>query len=33
MDPDLIDLVWEIHSELGSREPIHIISGYRPAHQ
>jgi uncharacterized protein YcbK (DUF882 family) len=29
MDPDLIDLVWEIHSELGSREPIHIISGYR----
>jgi uncharacterized protein YcbK (DUF882 family) len=29
MDPDLIDLVWEIHSELGSAEPIHIISGYR----
>jgi uncharacterized protein YcbK (DUF882 family) len=29
MDPDLIDLVWEIHNELGSREPIHIISGYR----
>ena len=29
MDPDLIDLAWEIHNELGSREPIHIISGYR----
>ena len=29
MDPDLIDLVWEMHNELGSREPIHIISGYR----
>jgi uncharacterized protein YcbK (DUF882 family) len=29
MDPDLIDLVWEIHAELGSAEPIHIVSGYR----
>jgi uncharacterized protein YcbK (DUF882 family) len=29
MDPDLIDLVWEVHNELGSAEPIHIISGYR----
>jgi uncharacterized protein YcbK (DUF882 family) len=29
MDPDLIDLAWEIHNELGSAEPIHIISGYR----
>ncbi len=29
MDPKLIDLAWEIHKELGSREPIHIISGYR----
>lgn len=29
MDPDLIDLAWEIHNELGSVEPIHIISGYR----
>jgi uncharacterized protein YcbK (DUF882 family) len=29
MDPDLIDLLWEIHAELGSREPIHIISGFR----
>ena len=29
MDPELIDLLWEIHSELGSAEPIHIISGFR----
>jgi uncharacterized protein YcbK (DUF882 family) len=29
MDPDLVDLMWEIHNELGSAEPIHIISGYR----
>jgi uncharacterized protein YcbK (DUF882 family) len=29
MDPDLVDLLWEIHTELGSTEPIHIISGYR----
>ncbi len=29
MDPELIDLLWEVHTELGSHEPIHIISGYR----
>ena len=29
MDPALIDLVWEIHAELGSRAPVHVISGYR----
>ncbi len=29
MDPELIDLLWEVHTELGSREPIHIISAYR----
>ena len=29
MDPHLIDLIWEIHNELGSAEPVHIISGYR----
>lgn len=29
MDPELIDLLWEVHNELGSRQPIHIISGYR----
>ena len=29
MDPELIDLIWEVHNELGSREPVHIISGFR----
>jgi len=29
MDPALIDLVWEIHTELGSQMPVHVISGYR----
>jgi uncharacterized protein YcbK (DUF882 family) len=29
MDPELIDLLWEMHNELGSKEPIHVISGYR----
>jgi uncharacterized protein YcbK (DUF882 family) len=29
MDPALVDLLWEIHNELGSKEPIHIISGFR----
>lgn len=29
MDPRLIDLAWEIHTELGSRLPINVISGYR----
>ena len=29
MDPALIDLLWEVHTELGSHEPIHIISGFR----
>jgi uncharacterized protein YcbK (DUF882 family) len=29
MDPKAIDLLWEMHTELGSKEPIHIICGYR----
>jgi uncharacterized protein YcbK (DUF882 family) len=29
MDPELFDLIWEIHRELGSKKPVHIISGYR----
>ncbi|MEL7047868.1 MAG: DUF882 domain-containing protein [Pseudomonadota bacterium] len=29
MDPALIDILWEMHTELGSRQPIHVISGYR----
>jgi len=31
MDPGVIDLAWEMHAELGSKEPIHIICGYRSA--
>lgn len=29
IDPNTIDLLWEMHTELGSREPIHVICGYR----
>lgn len=29
MDPELLDLIWKIHRDLGSTEPIHLISGYR----
>ena len=29
MDPKTIDLMWELHADLGSKKPIHIISGYR----
>lgn len=29
MDPSVIDLVWTLHEELGSKEPVHLISGYR----
>lgn len=29
MDPRLFDLLWEMHRELGSQKPIHVISGYR----
>jgi uncharacterized protein YcbK (DUF882 family) len=29
MDPGLIDLIWELHEELGSKEPVHLICGYR----
>ncbi|MGI9404402.1 MAG: DUF882 domain-containing protein, partial [Hyphomicrobium sp.] len=31
IDPRLIDLLWEMHTELGSKEPIHIICGHRSA--
>jgi uncharacterized protein YcbK (DUF882 family) len=27
--PETIDLAWEMHEELGSKEPINIICGYR----
>jgi uncharacterized protein YcbK (DUF882 family) len=29
MDPALFDIIWEMHVELGSREPVHLVSGYR----
>ena len=29
IDFNTVDLLWEMHTELGSREPIHIICGYR----
>jgi uncharacterized protein YcbK (DUF882 family) len=29
IDPKTIDLVWELHADLGSKQPIHIVSGYR----
>ena len=29
MDPHTIDLVWEIHEELGSKVPVHLICGFR----
>jgi uncharacterized protein YcbK (DUF882 family) len=29
MDPALIDLIWELHEQLGSKEPVHLICGYR----
>ena len=29
MDPHLIDLLWEVHREVGAKEPIWIICGYR----
>jgi uncharacterized protein YcbK (DUF882 family) len=32
MDPELIDLMWSLHAELGSKEPMHLISGYRSPH-
>jgi uncharacterized protein YcbK (DUF882 family) len=31
MDRELIDLIWTLHRELGSQEPIHLVSGYRSA--
>jgi uncharacterized protein YcbK (DUF882 family) len=31
MDRELIDLIWTLHTQLGSKKPIHLISGYRSA--
>ena len=29
MDPQLIDLLWEVHRETGAKEPIWVVCGYR----
>lgn len=29
MDPQAIDVLWEVYQEVGAKEPIHIICGYR----
>ncbi|WP_321344810.1 DUF882 domain-containing protein [Breoghania sp.] len=29
MDPELFDLIWEVYRESGSRDYIHVVSGYR----
>ncbi|MEL7088811.1 MAG: DUF882 domain-containing protein, partial [Planctomycetota bacterium] len=29
IDPKLVDILWAMHTELGSQKPIHLISGYR----
>jgi uncharacterized protein YcbK (DUF882 family) len=29
MEPRLFDIVWEVQREVGSREPVHILSSYR----
>ena len=31
MDPALIDLIWTLHKQLGSNEPVHLICGHRTA--
>ncbi|MGI9483959.1 MAG: YcbK family protein, partial [Hyphomicrobiales bacterium] len=31
MDPELFDMIWEIKTELRSKKPIHVISGFRSA--
>ena len=29
IDPKTIDLMWELHADLGSQSPIHVVCGYR----
>ena len=29
MDPAVIDLLWEVHREVGAKEPIWVVCGYR----
>lgn len=32
MDPELYDLLWRVYQKSGSRQPIHVVSGYRSKH-
>ncbi len=29
MSLETVDLLWELHADLGSKKPVHIVSGYR----
>jgi uncharacterized protein YcbK (DUF882 family) len=29
IDPKTIDLIWELHADLGSKQPVHVVCGYR----
>ena len=29
IDPQLFDILWEVHNEVGSKGPIHVVCGYR----
>jgi uncharacterized protein YcbK (DUF882 family) len=29
IDPKTVDLIWELHEDLGSQRPVHIVCGYR----
>jgi len=29
MDPELLDLVWEVYQKVGGRQPIYVVSSYR----
>lgn len=29
IDPELLDLVWEVYQQVGAKNPIHVVSSYR----
>src|SRR5262249_11542758 len=29
MDPQLLDLIWEVYQEVGAKEPVQIVCGFR----
>src|SRR5262249_18703324 len=29
IDPKVLDILWEVHRDVGAKEPIHIVCGYR----